>query len=207
MTDLVVWVPDKNIEATLDALMQRPESLGIRKLDVKIFTDMHRDPGCFKNGAEHLAGFRDTYSRGLLVFDHAWDGCPAQDAVTLEAMVREKFNANGIGDWAEVVVLEPELEIWAWTDSPHLPRLMNWDGNYQSLREWLQSQDLWAPEAAKPGDPKLALETALYRGKVRRSSSFFRDLARDVSFKRCQDPSFLRLREILGNWFPQAAIS
>lgn len=56
MTDLVVWVPDKNIEATLDALLQRPQSLGIRKLDVKIYTDMHRDPGCFKNGAEHLAG-------------------------------------------------------------------------------------------------------------------------------------------------------
>lgn len=204
MRDLVLWVPDKNIEAALEALLQRNQSLGIKPLTPKIFPDPQRDPGCFKNGAVHLAGFRESYSHGLLVFDHSWDGCPAANAVNLEMMVREQFEAKGIGEWADVVVLEPELEIWAWTDSPHLRRLLNWEGNYESLREWLHSCGLWKNSDAKPADPKAALEAVLRRTKLPRSSSFFRELAGSISFKRCLDPSFLRFQSILRRWFPAA---
>lgn len=41
---------------------------------------------------------------------------------------------------------------------------------------------------------------------IPRSSSIYQDIAERVSVNRCQDPSFLRFKTILQNWFTKNVV-
>jgi hypothetical protein len=70
-----------------------------------------------------------------------------------------------------------------------------------SLRGWL-TQKGWLPEgAAKPAQPKTAVEEALRLARRPRSSSMYHELARRISTDRCVDAAFLKLRQTLVGWF------
>ena len=107
----------------------------------------------------------------------------------------------GWQDRAEVLVLEPELDIWMWSRSPHVDEALGWHGRNPSLRDWLEQRGLWPTQASKPPDPKRALEEALYEVRLPRSSAIYRQVAERVGFRACRDPGFLRLRQILTTWF------
>lgn len=203
MKDLVCWIPCKDIEATLDSLLtRRTESLGIRPISKDIFKDPNRDSGCWLHGAQNLAAARASYRHGLLVLDQSWDGNPACSALDLEDRIRSRFHEHGIKDWADVVVIDPEVEIWVWTRSPHLLKILGWNGDHAAMKAWLEGKGLWPIGIAKPPDPKKAFEALAFRGQVRLSSSLFRQLAEEMSFRHCHDASFLRLQRILRTWFP-----
>jgi hypothetical protein len=53
--------------------------------------------------------------------------------------------------------------------------------------------------AVKP--EKEAVEAILRLTKTARSSSLYRDLARKVRFQGCTDPTFVKLRTIMQQWF------
>jgi hypothetical protein len=53
----------------------------------------------------------------------------------------------------------------------------------------------------KPADPKAAVEKALVAARKPRSSALYRELAENVNLDRCQDPSFIKLKSTLRNWF------
>ena len=98
-------------------------------------------------------------------------------------------------------MLDPELEAWVWSDSPHVDDVAGWKNRRPSLRRWLISQDYLQEGATKPG-PKEALEAALRTVRKPRSASLYRQLAEKVSLRRCNDPSFLELKTVLTAWFP-----
>ena len=101
------------------------------------------------------------------------------------------------------VVIDPELEAWVFSDSPHVDKVLGWTNRNPTLREALEQQKLWGPKDSKPADPKAALEWVLKTaGRRPISSAYFRNLARRVSTKRCQDRAFLRFRKLLQDWFP-----
>ena len=64
--------------------------------------------------------------------------------------------------------------------------------DFEALRRWLESEDLWAPNRCKPQDPKDAMRRAMEEArlpkKARRSSSKFHDLATAADFTDCDDP-------------------
>ncbi len=204
MIDLVCLVADKNIEAAVGGLLRRRQrSLGIRPVHLEIHVHPRRDPGCFHEGPTMLAGLiADHAARGLLVFDQAWEGNPHDTAASTEASVRESFRRLGIAERAAVVVIEPEIEAWVWSASPHVARALGWAGARPSLRSWLADTGLWPDGLAKPPDPKEAMERALQRRRIPRSSALYRELAHNTSLKGCQDAAFGRLRRILQGWFP-----
>ncbi len=138
----------------------------------------------------------------LIVFDRAWDGAPSADPAVLAADVERRCRPAW-GDRARCICIEPEIENWVWSDSPHVLTVLGW-GNRNELLEWLGGRGLWPGGAIKPPNPKAAFEAATRHKKMVRSSSIFGDLARLVSLQRCQDPSFLRLLEVLRGWFPPA---
>ena len=120
--DLVVLVADKNIEAVMVGLLGRPQSLGIRAISFDVFVHPRRDPGCLTGADDFLRPFSSAYHYALVLFDH--EGC-GRELISPEALAGEvKARVEGVGwaDRAEAVVLAPELEIWAWTESPHVPR-------------------------------------------------------------------------------------
>ena len=201
MKDLVCVVADKQIKATIEGLLQRPRSLGIRDVEAAVLLHPNHDPGCYDRPADILHGYRRDAEHALIVLDHAWAGVPAESGPALEALIDEKLRQADMADWAVPLVVEPELEAWVFSTSPHVSRALGWKGP-SSIRKTLEEQNLWKAEDSKPADPKTALEYILARTGKSRSSSLFRRLASRVGTAGCQDRAFLRLKTLLQRWFP-----
>jgi hypothetical protein len=203
MKDLVVLVADKNTQFTLQGLFSRNQSLGIRDVsqDYDIFVHPQRDPGCYNQCVDFLHSFTGVYNYGLVVFDHEGSGQESKSREEIEAELEQKLNGSGWNDRAAVIVLEPELESWIWSDSPHVERILGWEEQPSSLRNWLLNKNFLESEQIKPSRPKEALETTLRFVQKPRSSSIYEQLAKSVGFARCQDNSFLKLKNVLQSWF------
>jgi len=199
--DLIVLVADKNMEAVVTGLLGRPQSLGMRPITFDVFVHPRRDPGCLTGADDFLRPFCGAYRYALVLFDH--EGC-GRESVPAEALadeVKTRLESVGWTDRAEVVVLAPELEVWAWTDSPHVAHALGWAGQMPSLRAWLVEHGYWQPDEAKPRRPKAAFEAVLRQVRKPRSSAIYGDLARSVSLKGHTEPAFLRLTQALQKWF------
>jgi len=199
--DLVCLVADKNMEQTLYGLLRRPESLGIDPPTFDLFVHPESDPGCCHHGVEFLRSFSSRYTWALLCFD--FEGCGQEDdsSTALTRRLERELSRTGWNDRARVVVIEPELEVWVWSDSPEVDAILGWSGRFPGLRPWLEQQEWLDSGATKPERPKEALEAALREVRRPRSSATFRKLAETVSLQRCQDRSFLKLKKTLRKWF------
>lgn len=201
--DLVVLVADKNMEAVLVGLLGRPQSLNIRAISFDVFVHPRRDPGCLTGADDFLRPFRSAYHYALVLFDH--EGC-GRELISPEALaveVKARLEEVGWADRAEVVVLAPELEIWAWTKSPHVPRCLGWVDRAPPLRQWLTEAGYWETDETKPREPKAAFEAALREVRKPRSSAIYGDLARSVSLQGHTEAAFLRLTRTLHEWFSE----
>jgi len=67
--DLVVLVPDKNMESAVTQLLQRPQALGIRPITFDVFVHIGRDPGCYGKAHDFLRPFAGQYQYALVMFD------------------------------------------------------------------------------------------------------------------------------------------
>jgi hypothetical protein len=203
MKDLVVLCADKKIEASIAGLLHRPEALGIGRVEFEIKVHPQRDPGCFHQAAPFLRTLRPSFMHALVIFDRAWEGAQPQEAREMTSMVQQALEPDW-GDSAGVVVIDPELEVWVWSDSPHVEDVLGWRGRGPALRAWLATNGLWGGDGPKPEDPKLAVERVVREARVRWTAAACRKLAETVSVDRCSDESFRRLRNLLSRWFGQA---
>ncbi len=199
MKDLVVLIADGQMKAALEPLLERHAALGIRHIQAKCFAHPRHDPGVLNEAGEFLSIHRDQYHGALVLFDR--EGCGQEDktAGDLEQQVQQQLDSKGWKDRSAVIVLDPELEIWVWSDSPHVAEVLG-----VPARE-LHSMVAKAtrPVCAKPDNPKQLLEDALRQAGIPKSSSLFAALAQKVSLNRCTDRAFLRLKQVLQRWFPQ----
>ncbi len=202
MKDLVCLCADRSIEAALGGVLGRHEALGIRQISFDIHVHPRRDPGCFTSSHEFLRPLRRQYRFALVIFDAEWEGAPTQTAAALEDAVRNRFQQCGLGEWAEPIVIEPELEVWVWSDSPVVDRVLGWHGHEPGLRPWLRAEGLWPEGHSKPPKPKEAMERAVLLVRQPWSSSLFGQIAKSVSLTNCVDGSFQRLCHTLHGWFP-----
>lgn len=200
--DLVVLVADHNIEQALIGLFTRPEALGIRSIDANISVHPQRDPGCATRGVEFLSNFSQQYRHGLLIFDREGSGKDQKQRREIQQEINREFEDSAWGKRAMAIVLDPELEAWVWSKSPHVDVVAGWQNRRPPLRRWLISQGYLQEGATKPERPKEALEAALRTVRKPRSASLYRQLAEKVSLRRCNDPSFLELKRVLRAWFP-----
>lgn len=199
--DLVVLVPDKQMEATLRSILQRTTSLQIRPLTFEILVHPRRDPGCRVESAALLSVYLSRARFALVLFDR--EGC-GEESITregLESNVDTRLAAAGWMGRSAVIVLDPELEAWVWSDSPVVDQVIGWAGATPPLRQWLETEGFIAARGSKPSRPKEAFDLALKRARKRRSASIFSELAEKVGLNRCIDPSFLRLKAVLQQWF------
>ena len=203
MTDLVCLVADNSMQAAVSELLDRPHALGIRSITKEIPVHRERDSGCCYAPMKVLRAYRGSAKHALIILDHDWDGVPETTGAELESFIEERLERDGIEGWAVPVVIDPELEAWVFSDSPHVDKVLGWTNRNPTLREALEQQKLWGPKDSKPADPKAALEWVLKTaGRRPISSAYFRNLARRVSTKRCQDRAFLRFRKLLQDWLP-----
>jgi len=201
--DLIILVADKDMEQTVTGVCLRPEALNVRGFTWQVLVHPGRDPGCLREGVDFLRPFQRQFAHALILFDRIGCGRETRSRTELEADIERMLSASGWGAHRAAVVLDPELEVWIWSDSPHVERVLGWQGRQPPLRQWLQDQRYLAPGALKPSQPKEAMEEALRIARLPRSSALYRQLAQQVSLSRCTDASFLKFKATLQNWFTE----
>lgn len=201
MDDLVILVADKNMRFALEALLARHESLEIRPIEALVLTHPRRDPAVLRESHDFLRSRQGLASYALVVFDR--EGCgDVQPREVLEESVELKLAQNGWAGRSAAVVVDPELEVWFWSDSPQVETALRWSKGRTQLREWLVEKGFCYEGQQKPHRPKEAVESVLRLSRTPRSSSIYQDLAEHVAFQHCIDPSFLKVRSVLKRWFP-----
>jgi hypothetical protein len=202
MTELLVLAADKNIEAAIEGLLNRPKSLGLRPVkSSKILVHPRRDPAVFRDCHQFLRSSLREAEFCLVIFDR--EGCgDERPRHELEAVAQCNLDSNGWQGRSSVVAIDPEVESWVWSDSHHVDRVLGWPCADAQLREWLVETGFLRPGEAKPGRPKEAVEAALRYSRTVRSSALYKKLAQNVSVDHCTDPAFQKLRRVLAEWFP-----
>jgi hypothetical protein len=135
------------------------------------------------------------------MFDYEGCGTVSISPGLLEQQIENDLARAGWPERCAVVVIDPELEIWVWSDSPHVDEELGWRGRTPTLRLWMETRGFWPTGQAKPRRPKEALEAALHEVRKPRSSAIYQSLAEKVSLVRCEDRAFRRFRDILSKWF------
>jgi hypothetical protein len=200
--DLVVLVADKDMEAAMRSLLTRPEAFAIRGISYEIYSHPAHDAGCRTDGPTFLRSFCRQFRHAIVVFDREGAGADDIAAADLEQHLESLLGRNGWSDRAAAIVLDPELEIWVWTDSGEVDRVLGWSGRFPSLRQWLAQQGHVSSPSAKPSRPKEAFRHALRHVKKQPSSALFRQLGQRVTFHSCTDRAFRKLKDRLATWFP-----
>ena len=203
--DLIVVVADLGIETTVLALFQRTQSMQIRDVAFQI-RRLVGDSKCCRQAHDYLRSFVRQFDYALAIFDREGSGREHLSRAEIEGEVEERLSVNGWVDRSAAIVLDPELEVWVWSDSGEVPTVLGWGGRQPDLRAWLPQNFKLRPESGKPIDPKAAFERALELAGAGPPARIFRQLAERVSPKRCTDEAFLKFRSTLQNWFPIAGI-
>jgi len=200
--DLIVLVPDNNVKYGMLALLSRSESFNIRPISFEIFVHPEHDPGVYHKATEFLRPFIRLYSYALVCFDHEGSGRESISSDQLADELKAQLERNGWHNRIAVIVFDPELEAWVWTESLHTANALGWD-DYLLLKNWLVKKSHWQRNGIKPNRPKEALEASLREKRIPRSSAIYQAIAQRVSLEKCQDQSFKKFKEILIKWFPQ----
>ncbi len=198
--DLIVLVADKNAKFTLDGLLGRYQALNIHAIQYKIFIHPKRDPGVYNESVEFLREFISDYHHALVFLDREGSGHESDTADEISLKIRTDLERNGWRNRVEVIVFDPELEIWAWVDSPHLAEHVEWP-DVSSIRSFLIQKGFWKEGKFKPDRPKEAFESLLKEKGIPRSSSIYKEIAQSVRFRHCTDPAFQQLQQTLRNWY------
>ena len=203
MRDLVVLVSDKNMEFAVRGLLSRHLALGIREVLSDLFVHPHHDPGCLLEGHDFLRLYKSSHKHALVMLDREGSGQEQLSREALEQRVEGFLAQAGWGDRACAIVIDPELEVWVWSDSPSVDTVMGWEGKQPALRAWLLQEGLLSPDQIKPNRPKEAVEQALRLVSRPRSSSRYLELAERVSLERCTDQAFIKFKHTLRAWFQE----
>jgi hypothetical protein len=124
--DLVILVADLDQqEAVRMLLSSRGESLGIRPIRSEILKHSRHDPGCFNEAPGILQSYQSRAGHGLVLLDRDGSGREAMSAEEMEADLNGRLSETGWGERARGVVIDPELEIWVWSDSPKVDEILH----------------------------------------------------------------------------------
>ncbi len=199
MKDRYCLVADKNAKSALLGALQRPNALGIRRINFEVAVHSGRDPGARTTGPEILALQRKHYHHAFLMLDFEGSGYPKPNAGELEEILDSRLHSRW-GANAKAIVIEPELDVWMWGASNALEQILQWpEGG--GIRPWLRRQGFEFHANEKPLLPKEALEAVLRRCGTPGSSSIYQLLAERISLVHCTDTAFHRVRDTLRRWF------
>ncbi len=205
MKDLIILCADKNMQACLSGVLPRFMSVFPETRPFSFdqpYVHAGHDGGVRAGAHLFLRPFSNNYRHGLVVLDFDGSNTKCANRIELEIEIEQNLSKNGWGNRASAIVIEPKLENWMWTHSPHMAKAINWE-DLETLENWLLQNNLKKPGDSKPNRPKEAMEAALRLKKKPLSSSIHQQIAEKSSFLHCADPAFLKLVEVIKQWFPK----
>jgi hypothetical protein len=102
----------------------------------------------------------------------------------------------------EVVVIDPELEVWLWQrGNPHIARAFRYNESV-SLEAFLEAAGFWSAAASKPARPKEAARLLIRQYNAGVPMVVYSHIIESISVRGCQDPAFNLLARALRRWFP-----
>jgi hypothetical protein len=200
--DLIILAADSTARTMLDQLIDRfPIVLGLRPFSCEILVHPKRDPGCYNFGVDDLTEYEKHFEHCILMFDHEGCGAEHNSAAEIETELERQLITRGWNNRNAVIVIDPELENWIWTNSLHTAKAMGWE-DLATLTAWLTAQKWLQPNAKKPNHPKEAMEAAVkYRLRKPITKEMFESIAAKASFKSCTSPSFIKFKNTVVRWF------
>lgn len=200
MIDLVVLVADRDAEFAVKTLIaRRYQSLGIRPVEFKIIQHPQHDPGTFLDAHNLLRQYVGKARHALVILDREGSGQEGNmNADEIESAIENRLSQNGWArDSVTAIALDPELEVWVWSRSPHVQSILNIT-NIQAEQVFQR----FPPDGrGKPNRPKEAMRFALRLGNKPPSASLFQELAERVSLN-ASERAFDRFKSTLAKWFP-----
>ncbi len=212
--DIVFLVADGEMEQTVKGFFENPaydQRLTCARFDFDAKQDLiahpQKDPGVYAGGHKLLELYLETHEYAVVMLDFDFnDNLKNKDIEEFREEIKNRMLSVG---WSEdrfhIMVINPELEVLMWQeDTRGIEQALDYRGEQGTLRQWLKDRHLWDEGVPKPPDPKKALDTirAENSGRSRTHSQIFKRVAKDVSFKHCEDPAFVGLWQQLQNWFP-----
>jgi hypothetical protein len=201
--DLIIVAADRAAQVMLIELLNRlPPALGLREFSWQVLVHENRDPGCYTKGVDKLDLSAKDFEHCILIFDHEGCGAEHKSPTEIQSELEQKLT-NGL--WPNrnaVIVIDPELENWVWTNSIHTSAAMGWGSDRDGLKSWLIAKDWLGPNDEKPKRPKEAMEAShKFKVKAPITSDTFATIAAKASFKSCTSPSFLKFKSTITTWF------
>jgi hypothetical protein len=201
--DLIVLAADKSMKLVVEKLLDRSIPLRIRPISSYVVT-LTGDATCYTRCDDFLRSFVGQYRHAMVMFDR--EGCGQEiekNRTILEREIEGRLARSGWDDRAAAIVLDPELEIWVWTESSHVDHVLGWEGKHPDLRAWLTREGWLQQGQLKPSRPKEAMKAAIRKSNKGWSSALHAELAGIASFRRCIDPAFSKFKSTLQTWFAE----
>jgi hypothetical protein len=211
--DCLFFVADAAMADVIDGFMSRghiDRRIGCRQFAFEFEKDLlvGSKLGGYTDGGVHMHchrllqenGYMESHRRLVVMLDQQFGG--ERPAAGIRAETLGRLCSNGWGDdRADVIVIDPELEVWIWQDSPHVANAVGYSG-IASFRESVLNDQEWPDGRDKPLRPKELFQQLCRRHRTPYSSALYRDVVKRVSVRNCNDPAFQQLVETLQRWFP-----
>jgi len=182
--------------------------LGCRTFDFDFQQDVvvnvrngNTDGGIHRRAHELLRRYIRSHQNAVVILDQKFGG--RLSAAVVRGEILGNLLRNGwSAECVEVVVIDPELEVWLWQRrNPHIARAFRYNGAV-SLEEFLAAEGFRPSAAVKPAKPKEAASLLLRRYHAGVPMVVYTRVVKNISISGCQDPAFSRLVSALRRWFP-----
>lgn len=202
---LVILVADGTMRAVFQSFFRRSHfhrTLQCQRFEFDavrdVFNDpLHTDGGVCARCEELLRGYQRTHHCALVVIDQQFGA--ERPASEVQQEMKARLSRSGWGDRVQVIVIDPELEVWLWQDNPNVQQALNCRGGF---RQDLMSSGDWPVDSAKPLKPKATMQRLIRANRAGAPVAVYARIAEKVSVEGCVDGAFSTLRETLRSWFP-----
>ena len=214
MRDIVFLVADGQMEETVKGFFENPayeRRLECKRFEFDARQDLlnhpGKDPGVYSGAHKFLKLYLHTHQHAVVMLDFDFnDNLQNKDYDELCKEINENMVSVG---WPEdrffVMAINPELEVLMWQQNTQgIELIIDYPGQQGSLRKWLGDCNLWPNDAPKPPDPKAAIDKVRSQswGQMKTRSQIFKHIAKNVSFRDCQDQAFVGLWRQFQAWYP-----
>ena len=171
----VFLVADGTMAQVLKSFLSRgylEDRLGCRSFDFDFQQDVvvnvrkgNTDGGIHRRAHELLRRFIHSHQNAVVMLDKNFGGrLPA--AVVRGEILHNLLNNGWSAECVEVVVIDPELEVWLWQrGNPHIGTAFRYNSPIP-LEEFLATEGLWSSAAVKPTQPKEAASLLLRQNRA-----------------------------------------